>query len=93
MPSLISNPAGMLWPVGIYNVFACALMGYDKYQACHRRRRVPEKTLFTVALTGGSVGILSGMYLFHHKTRHLSFTLGVPAIIVLQLGLLWYFRL
>lgn len=76
-----------------YNVFACVLMGYDKYQARHRRWRVPEKVLFVVAVTGGSVGILAGMVFFHHKTRHWSFTLGVPTIMILQLGLLWCYGL
>ncbi|HHY11587.1 MAG TPA: DUF1294 domain-containing protein [Firmicutes bacterium] len=65
-------------------------MGYDKYQACRRRRRVPEKALFAAALTGGSLGILVGMFFFRHKTKHLSFRMGIPAIVLLQVWLLWY---
>ena len=43
---------------------------------------------------GGSVGSLLGMYPFRHKTRHPKFTVGIPVIFVLQIGLLvWYFFL
>lgn len=53
------------------------------------RRRVPERTLFLIAALGGSVGVLAGMYLFRHKTKHWSFVLGVPAILAVQLALGW----
>jgi uncharacterized membrane protein YsdA (DUF1294 family) len=43
-----------------------------------------------VAIAGGSLGGLLGMYLFRHKTQHLKFKLGFPLIILLQLGLLFY---
>ncbi len=37
---------------------------------------------------------LLGMYTFRHKTRHPKFTVGIPVIFVLQIGLLvWYFFL
>lgn len=68
----------------IYNLLALLVMGYDKYQAVKRRWRVPEATLFLLALTGGSPGILAGMFLFRHKIRHKAFKLGIPLIIVVQ---------
>lgn len=89
---VISGQTYLVWLLVAYNALACALMGYDKYQAYRHRWRVPEKTLFAVALTGGSLGILAGMFIFHHKTRHWSFKLGIPAILVLQLGLLWFYK-
>mgnify|MGYP003765734569 CR=1 FL=1 len=70
------------------NLFACGLMGWDKNLARRQQGRVPERTLFLVALLGGSLGVWAGMYLFRHKTRHLSFTYGVPAIIILQIGII-----
>lgn len=88
MGEFLSKPTSVLLLLGTYNVFACVLMGYDKYQACRRGWRVPEKKLFAVALTGGSLGILAGMFLFRHKTKHRTFTLGVPLILLLQLWLL-----
>lgn len=76
------------WLLAAYNVFACILMGYDKFQAIRGGRRIPENTLFAIALAGGSLGILAGMLIFRHKTRHLSFRLGLPVIVLLQAWLL-----
>lgn len=62
-------------------------------RASDTRRRIPEKTLFLIAAAGGSVGVLLGMYAFRHKTRHLSFVIGVPVILALQIGAVaaWWF--
>ena len=79
----------LLWCLGL-SVLGFFLMGYDKLQAKRGRRRVPEKSLFSVALLGGAAGAVLGMYLFHHKTRHWYFKWGLPAILLLQLGLLWF---
>lgn len=79
----------LLWCLGL-SVLGFLLMGYDKLQAKRGRRRVPEKSLFSVALLGGAAGAVLGMYLFHHKTRHWYFKWGLPAILLLQLGLLWF---
>lgn len=79
----------LLWCLGL-SVLGFLLMGYDKLQAKREKRRVPEKSLFSVALLGGAAGAVLGMYLFHHKTRHWYFKWGLPAILLLQLGLLWF---
>ena len=71
----------------VWNLIAFALMGIDKWKAAHDRWRVPEKTLFLPALLGGSVGAILGMSMFRHKTRHWTFRLGMPAILVLQIAL------
>ena len=49
--------------------------------------------LLLIALVGGSIGALLGMIVFRHKTKHLKFRIGVPAILLLQIvvvGYLWY---
>ncbi len=69
------------------NVIGLFLMGLDKYKAKKRLWRIPESTLFIVAIIGGSVGSIIGMYLFRHKTRHWYFVYGLPAILVLQIAL------
>ena len=68
--------------------------GHRKWKAKHGAWRVPEKVLFLSALAGGSLGALAGMALFRHKTRHWSFRLGMPAILILQVVvlLLWSWR-
>lgn len=70
------------------NFIGFALMGIDKHKAKKRAFRIPEATLFIVAAIGGSIGSIMGMYLFRHKTRHLSFRFGMPLILILQIALL-----
>lgn len=80
------NPA----PLAI-NVLAFAVYGWDKARSkVQGARRVPEKTLFLLAILGGSVGAILGMRVWHHKTRHWYFKYGLPAILLAQLALAWY---
>lgn len=69
----------------LINLWSFILMGYDKHRARKNRRRVPEKELFITAAIGGSLGIWLAMQCFHHKTKHKSFTIGIPLIFILQL--------
>ena len=62
----------------------------DKIRARNGAWRISELTLMLTAALGGSVGVHIGMYLFRHKTRHPKFTLGVPAILTVQILLLWF---
>lgn len=72
------------------NLTGIGVMGLDKRKAILHRRRIPERTLFLIALLGGSLGTWIGMYLFRHKTRHLRFVLGIPLILLIQAAvLLW----
>ncbi len=77
--------------VVVMNLIGFALMGIDKYKAKKHAFRIPEATLFTIALIGGSIGSIAGMYFFRHKTRHWYFVYGMPAILVLQIILILYF--
>lgn len=70
------------------NLLGFFFMGIDKRRARRRAFRIPEATLFTVALLGGSIGSIAGMYFFHHKTRHRHFVYGMPGILILQIILL-----
>ena len=79
--------AALLIYLAAVNVIAFAVYGADKRRAKKERRRVPEKTLFLLALIGGSVGAWAGMYTFRHKTRHWYFVWGIPAILVIQIAL------
>ena len=75
------------------NVLTFLLYGIDKWKARRGKWRIPEETLIWLAIVGGSIGALLGMYLFRHKTRHKRFTLGIPAIFLIQMGLFYYFIL
>ena len=70
----------------IMNIVGFAIMGIDKRKAIKRTFRIPEATLFIVALIGGSIGSIAGMQVFRHKTRHWYFVLGMPAILIIQIA-------
>lgn len=74
----------------IVNIAGLSVMGIDKRRAVRHEWRIPEKTLFLCSLLGGSAGTWAGMYLFHHKTRHWYFVIGMPLILILQLLLVIY---
>lgn len=69
----------------LLNMFGFIIMGIDKSKAKRKVWRIPESTLFSVALIGGSLGVLTGMYVFRHKTQHKSFVIGIPVIFVIHL--------
>jgi uncharacterized membrane protein YsdA (DUF1294 family) len=82
-----------LWYLLLINAAAFVLMLVDKCKARKNRWRIPERTLILSALFGGSIGALLGMYTFRHKTKHLKFTLGIPAILIAQISLaIWIFQ-
>ena len=66
------------------NIISFICMGLDKFRASRDRWRIPERTLFLLAAAGGSIGSIAGMFLFRHKTKHLSFRIELPAILILQ---------
>lgn len=70
-----------------------ALYGIDKLKSKKGWWRIPEKTLLLFAIIGGSVGALCGIQLFHHKTKHKQFYLGVPIFLAIQIALIYCFRL
>lgn len=74
----------------IINIAAYFVMRRDKRLARQGGRRIPEKTLFGYAAFGGAAGIWLGMRAFRHKTKHLSFLLGVPALFAVNIGCVWY---
>lgn len=91
--AFIGSPWGLLlaWLV-VINLAAFLSFGLDKWRARRKAknesvRRIPEKTLFLLAVLGGSVGALLGMRVFHHKTLHRSFRIGIPVILAIQLML------
>lgn len=73
----------------VINLVTFLLYGIDKWKAKKAKWRVPEATLLTFAALGGSIGAWLGMKVWHHKTLHKKFKYGVPAIILLQLALVF----
>ena len=76
--------------LGIVSLISIIVCIYDKKisKRGNVRLRVPEKSLFVWSLFGGSVAMYITMRLIRHKTKHKSFMLGIPAIIILQAALM-----
>lgn len=66
------------------NALGFWIMLDDKQRARKKRWRIPEATLLTVALLGGSAGCFLGMRLCRHKTRKPKFSIGIPVILLAQ---------
>lgn len=69
----------------VISLILLVFMGMDKSRAKKQEWRIAERTLFTLAICGGAVGGVLGMYLFRHKTRHNSFAFGFPLLAALQI--------
>lgn len=67
------------------NVWAFRLFGKDKGSAKRKQRRISESKLLKVCFFGGAAGGLIGMNIFHHKTLHKKFTIGVTLMFIVQL--------
>ena len=72
----------------IINIIAFLAMYIDKRKAKYGKWRIPEQSLFILALIGGSIGAIIGMYTFRHKIKKLRFSVGFPVILVLQIILI-----
>ena len=69
----------------LLNFVSFLFMASDKRKAKKGKWRIAEKTLFGLAIFGGSLGIYLGMHLLHHKTRKPMFRFGIPVILLLQI--------
>ena len=67
------------------NLLGYITMWSDKKRAKEKKYRISEKTLFTIAILGGSIGSIAGMQKFRHKTKHWYFKYGMPLILTLQI--------
>lgn len=79
----------IIYILGI-NLISFIIMGHDKSMARQGARRIPEKLLFTLAAAGGSIGVYWGMRKFRHKTKHLSFQIGIPFLIILNATFVYF---
>ena len=71
----------------VMNLIGDAIVGVDKAKAKKHAWRIPEATLFSVAILGGSIGCILGMFHFRHKTKHWYFVVGMPLIFFIQLAI------
>ena len=74
-----------------WNAVVFILYGADKLLAKLQARRIPEKSLISLAFCFGGIGAFLGMQLFRHKTRKPLFRTAIPLAVVLNLALLGVF--
>ena len=78
----------MKWVIAyivIVNITAFGLYGADKSAAIKQKQRIPNRVLLSLAVFGGSLGALAGMYTFRHKTKKWYYTVTVPALLIIQI--------
>ncbi len=73
----------------LWNVAVCVIYGIDKKKSVAGAWRIPERTLILLAFLMGGIGAFAGMKIFHHKTLHKKFTVGVPLCIVFNILVLF----
>ena len=80
-----------LYYFAFISIVAVIITVHDKRAAKKQKWRIPEKTLFLVALLGGALAMYITMLTIRHKTLHKRFMIGLPLIIILQAGILIYY--
>lgn len=72
------------------NVLSFTIYAIDKMKANNNaKNRISEKTLWLLALFGGSIGALLAMKLFRHKTKKIEFQALLAVIITIQIMIIW----
>lgn len=69
----------------VINIITFIAMYIDKKRAKMGKWRIKEHTLFVLALLGGSIGAIAGMYTFRHKTQKARFFIGFPIILIAEI--------
>ncbi len=73
-----------------WNLVAFGIVGIDKLKAKKGLFRISEFVLFISAFLLGSVGVVCGMLVFHHKVSKASFRFLIPLFTVLNLVGLYF---
>jgi uncharacterized membrane protein YsdA (DUF1294 family) len=91
------TPYAIAATVGLHLVFITLITfsayGFDKRAARNGAWRIPEKTLHSFELIGGTLGAFIAQKTFRHKTRKSSFQLIFWLVFLLQVSGLAFFAL
>jgi len=73
----------------VINAGSLLLIGFDKLRAKLDSERVPEIWFFLISAAGGVMGVVLGMFAFHHKTSKRGFQVKI-AIAALIASILFF---
>ncbi|MDO8261196.1 MAG: DUF1294 domain-containing protein [Candidatus Magasanikbacteria bacterium] len=80
---ILSDPKVSSWAIyALINFLSFFYVFLDKRKAIKNNERIPEIDFFLWGVFGGSLGVLSGMYFFRHKTRKWYFVVGFSVLLV-----------
>ena len=74
----------------IWNIIVFVLYGIDKKKAVKHQYRISESTLLSCAFLFGSIGALSGMLYFHHKTKKMKFITSISLFLLLHISFCYW---
>ncbi|GAA0429240.1 DUF1294 domain-containing protein [Lentibacillus halophilus] len=80
----MDNTSLIIWSIIGVNIVSFLLMAIDKRKAKKHAWRISERTFWMISIFGGAIGTFLGMKQYRHKTKHWSFTIGIPMLIILQ---------
>ncbi|MCL5775060.1 MAG: DUF1294 domain-containing protein [Patescibacteria group bacterium] len=70
----------------VINSFAFVWVGVDKKKSLKpAAERLPEASFFFISVFFASLGVLTGMFFFRHKTRKIYFLVGIGLLLVQQI--------
>jgi len=73
----------------LVNALTFFAYGWDKLASQFGKRRLRERLLYLLTALGGSVGALSAIHFFRHKTRKASFQAVILLIIAIHTGIVF----
>ncbi len=73
-----------------WNLVAFSIVGIDKLKAKKGLFRISEVVLFLSAFLLGSVGVVCGMLIFHHKVSKANFRFLIPLFLIINLVGLYF---
>ena len=76
--------------IAILNVISFIMVYADKRKSINNSERLPEVSFFVQAIFFSALGVLVGMFAFHHKTQKLSFVFGIGLLLIQQIALAYF---
>jgi uncharacterized membrane protein YsdA (DUF1294 family) len=74
----------------IINLLSGIIFAYEKSAAIKNRRRIPERTLHFLEITGGVFAIFLLIYSIHHKNRKFGYYVWTWGILIGWIAILIY---